>query len=491
MSRPLLPRLAVPIVVLLTGCGGGSSGGSGEAPGPVTPPPPPASGPPADCPAGLSNAGLVANGTLRACQLPASITGDLTLSARAGTVYAISGLTQVGADGGVDPAVATGRASLTLEPGVRLYGSSAADQLIVHRGSRLFAEGTTSQPVIFTSRQNIDGTTTETSQGQWGGIVIAGRAPQANCSVTPVVSCSGTIEGTAVAYGGNTPEDNSGRLRHVQIRYAGGATSGGSTAAALALGAVGSGTTIDHVQVHNSAADGISLPGGTVNLRYLVVTGADDDGLDMDLGWRGVAQFGIVTQRPTTAAGRSSGLEFSSAPATTPRAGRLLTAPVLANFTVVGRASTSDLHTLVHLETGADPAILDAVFTRPAGSAAACLDIADDETFDSYPLFGSVLMSCPVPYVPANGLRSDRVFNVFRGTNRPNALSSLTAPTGASLTNQGLTFINGATENGATAASTGGLNPFLQPTGYVGAVRNAEDGWYRSWTCGLQAGAPC
>lgn len=490
MSRPFLPCLLAAISTTLTACGGGSSGDGGGTGGPVPPPPPPAGGPPADCPTGLANAGLVANGTLRACQLPGSITGDLTLPSRAGTVYAISGRTQVGTDGGVDPASATGRASLTIEPGVRLYGSSGSDYLIVHRGSRLFAEGTATSPVIFTSRQNIDGFATENDQGQWGGIVIAGRAPQANCSSTPVVSCTGVIEGAAVAYGGDTPADNSGRLRHVQIRYAGGQTSAGTALNALTLGAVGSGTTVEYVQVHNSAADGISLPGGAVNLRYIVVTGADDDGLDMDLGWRGAAQFVIVTQRPTNATRRSSGLEFSSEPIATPRAGRLLTAPTLANVTIVGRSAQSDLHTLVHMETGADPTILSAVFTSPPTSAAACLDIADEETFDSYPLFASTLMSCRTSYVPANGLRSDRVFNVFRGTNRAGAAVSLSAPAGASLSNQILTFINGAAENGAETAVLAG-NPFLQQTAYVGAVRNAEDGWYRSWTCGLAAGATC
>lgn len=490
MSRPLLPWIAVSVTAVLSACGGGSSGGSGNepAPGPVSPPP--ATGPAADCPAGVSNAGLVANGTLRACQLPVAITGDLTLPARAGTVYAISGRTQVGTDGGVDPASTTGRASLTIEPGVRIYGSSGADHLIVHRGSRLFAEGTAASPVIFTSRQNIDGTTTENAQGQWGGIVIAGRAPQANCSSTPVLSCAGAIEGTAVAYGGDTPADNSGRLRHVQIRYAGGQTTAGSALNALTLGAVGSETTVEYVQVHNSAADGINLTGGAVNLRYVVVTGADDDGLDMDLGWRGAAQFVIVTQRPTTATRRSSGLEFSSEPTATPRAGRYLTAPTLANVTIVGRLAESDLHTLVHLDTGTDPTVLSAVFTSPSASAAACLDIADAETFDSYPLFASTLMSCRTPYVPANGLRSDRVFNVFRGTNRAGAAVSLTAPAGATLTNQILTFINGAAETGAEAAVLAGP-PVLQQTNYVGAVRNAEDGWYRSWTCGLAAGTTC
>jgi len=145
--------------------------------------------------------------------------------ARAGTIYSISGRTDVGQDRGADPAnpIAGAQAGvLTIEPGVRIFGSAGLDYINVVRGSQIFAEGTSTNPIIFTSRQNIEGTTTETSQGQWGGIIMAGRAPQANCQLTPTVVCTGTIEGgNSVAYGGNTPADNSGRLRYVQIRYSG------------------------------------------------------------------------------------------------------------------------------------------------------------------------------------------------------------------------------------------------------------------------------
>src|SRR5690606_3509128 len=108
---------------------------------------------------------------------------------------------------------------------------------------------------------------------------------------------------------------------------------------ALTLAGVGSGTTVEYVQSYNSSDDGIEIFGGNVNLRRVVITGADDDGLDTDTGWRGGAQFGIVTQRAPNSTSRSAGFEFSSAPAATPLASRYVSQPKIANFTLVGRVS--------------------------------------------------------------------------------------------------------------------------------------------------------
>ncbi|HZW14929.1 MAG TPA: hypothetical protein VFF66_01615, partial [Brevundimonas sp.] len=196
---------------------GGGDGGGG-------PTPPPPGTPAADCPTGFSNVGLIANNTLRVCQLPQQIDGALTVPLRAGTIYSISGRTSVGTDRGIDAASPTAGSTqgiLTIEAGVRIFASGGSDYLLVNRGSQLFAEGTATDPIVFTSRQNVEGTTTETSQGQWGGIVLAGRAPQANCQLTAPVTCTGTVEGTSAFYGGNTPTDNSGRLRYIQIKFSG------------------------------------------------------------------------------------------------------------------------------------------------------------------------------------------------------------------------------------------------------------------------------
>jgi len=486
----------------LAACGGGAEvaspgegdfgdGGNGGGGGPTTPPP---GTPAADCPTGFANVGLIANNTLRVCQLPQQIDGALTVPLRAGTIYAISGRTSVGTDRGVDPAAPTAGSTqgiLTIEAGVRIFASSGNDYLLINRGSQIFAEGTASSPIVFTSRQNVEGTTTATSQGQWGGIVIAGRAPQANCQLTAPVTCTGQVEGTSAFYGGNVPTDNSGRLRYVQIKYSGFEISTGNELQALTLAGVGSGTTIEYVQSYNSSDDGIEIFGGNVNLRHIVINGADDDGLDTDTGWRGGAQFGIVTQRAPNSTSRSAGFEFSAAPTSIPIASRYNSQPKIANFTLVGRNAPTDAHTVAHFDTGTDATVINSVFTNVAGSAAGCLAIADADTQSVAPTFTSVFMSCGLPYRPSNTAASEAVFTAGAG-NTAAGTSTLTAPaSGTSLSNQTLTFINGANETAVTPTDAAAVYSWFTPTTYVGAVQNASDTWWRGWTCGLTDGQTC
>ena len=469
------------------GDGGGGGGGG------TTPPPAPGT-PAADCPTGFSNVGLIAGNTLRVCQLPQQINGALTVPLRAGTIYSISGRTAVGTDMGVDPAAPIAGSTqgiLTIEAGVRIFASGGSDYLLVNRGSQLFAEGTATTPIVFTSRQNVEGTTTESSQGQWGGVVLAGRAPQANCQLTAPVTCTGTVEGTSAFYGGNTPADNSGRLRYVQIKFSGFEISTGNELQGLTMAGVGSGTTVDHIQVYNSSDDGIEIFGGNVNLRHIVINGADDDGLDTDTGWRGGAQFGIVTQRAPGSTSRSAGFEFSSAPTSVPLATRYVSQPKIANWTLVGRNSPTDAHTVAHFDTGNDGTIINSVFTSVAGSLAGCMAINDADTATSGVTFNSVFMSCGIPYRPSNAVLSAAAFTA--GTNNTaTGTSTLTSPaSGTSLSNQVLTFINGANENAVTPVAAATVYSFFQNTTYIGAVQNAADTWYQGWTCGLTAGATC
>jgi len=471
---------------------GGGTGGGG------TPPTPPVPGTPAtDCPTGFANVGLAASGTLRVCQLPTTITGNLTVALRAGTIYSISGRTEVGNDRGADPAApvaGTQQGILTIEPGVRIFGSGGSDYLLVNRGSQIFAEGTATNPIIFTSRANVDGTTTENSQGQWGGVVIAGRAPTAVCPVgvtAPNIACVGQVEGTSANYGGNNPTDNSGRLRYVQIRYSGFEISPNNELQALTLAGVGSGTTIDHVQAYNSSDDGIEIFGGTVNLSHIVINGADDDGLDTDTGWRGGAQFGIITQRATAVTNGSRGFEWSAAPSGT----AFYAQPKVSNWTIVGRNAAVAADAILTLNTGTQPTIINSVITNPSTSAAACLDIDDAQTVTNAPVFRSVFFACNRPYENDSNVNATATEAVFiSATNVGNTAagtSTMTAPAGATLTAQSLLFINGANETAVTPANAPGIYSWFTAVTYIGAVRNAADTWYQGWTCGLQAGSTC
>ena len=480
------------------GDGGGSGGGGGGGGG--------TGGAAADCPTGFANVGTIANATLRVCQLPQQILGAMTVPLRAGTIYSINGRTAVGTDQGVDPTspiAGSVQGVLTIEAGVRVMAEAGATYLLVNRGSQLFAEGTATNPIVFTSRPNVEGTTSLNSEGQWGGIVLAGRAPQSSCQLTAPVTCGKTVEGTAAGYGGNTPSDNSGRVRYVQVKYSGFVVGNNNELQGLTLGGVGSGTTIDHIQVYNSSDDGIEIFGGNVNLRHIVINGADDDGLDTDEGWRGGAQFGIVTQRAAGTGSRSAGFEFSSFPGSEPLATRYVSRPFISNWTLVGRNATSNAHTVAHFDTGNDATVINSVFTNVAGSAAGCFDVADADTFTSMTTLAtgqtganmrSIYMSCGISYRPGgSAANSTTVFTA--GTNNTAAgTSTLAAPAaGTTLTNQVLTFINGANENAATNVVTDApaVYSFFTPVTYIGAVQNASDTWWQGWTCGLTADRAC
>ena len=174
--------MAFGAAMALAGCGNGAdsvvSPGAGAfppAPAPAPPPPPPppttpppTSGPATSCPTGLTNIGTVANGTLRACQLPSRIVGNLVLSKLAGVAYTISGQTVVGDDMGGDaaaPVAGAQKGTLTIDPGVKLFGSAGADFLVVTRGSEIYAQGTATEPVVFTSKQSVEGQTSTDSIG--------------------------------------------------------------------------------------------------------------------------------------------------------------------------------------------------------------------------------------------------------------------------------------------------------------------------------------
>jgi len=422
--------------------------------------------------------GTIANNTLRACQLPASIIGNLVVPLRAGTAYAISGRVDVGNDRGADPAApraGSAQGILTIEPGVRLFGSAGLDYIVVNRGSQMFAEGTPTQPIIFTSRQSIEGQASEDSIGQWGGLVILGRAPTAACpaGVTPPnIACEAQVEGTNAFYGGNTPNDNSGRMRYVRVQHSGFQILPNNELNGITFAGVGSGTVLEFIQVHNSSDDGIEFFGGAANMRYVVLTGNDDDGLDTDTGYRGGVQFLIARQRPN---GGDRGFEMSSAGNQA-----LNSQPKVANFTLFGSARTG-AGDVITLNSGTGGQFVNGVVVT-GNAATACLDIDAASTVAANPRFNSVNLGCPIAFrndTDIDGTATASVFNA--GANNNSAFTS-------SLSNG---FINGPNEAARPPTNASTIFGFFVNTAYVGAVRDAADTWWQGWTCGLVPGSTC
>ncbi|HMN44635.1 MAG TPA: hypothetical protein PKE27_08690, partial [Povalibacter sp.] len=241
-------------------------------------------------PQGLRDDGTITGptGTYRVCTLPARLNVSSTLVRRAGLLYALDGRVDVGTDRGAAPTTDT-PIVLTIEEGVVVFAKTGTSWLAVNRGNRINAVGTATRPIVFTSRDNVLGLSNDDSQGQWGGVVLLGRAPVTDCTVAPAappgtVSCERQTEGSVdpAYFGGATPDDNSGSLKYVQIRYSGYVLSANSELQSLTLSGVGSATTIDYFQSHNSSDDGFENFGGRAGMRHVVVTGADDDNIDLD-----------------------------------------------------------------------------------------------------------------------------------------------------------------------------------------------------------------
>jgi hypothetical protein len=179
-------------------------------------------------------------------------------------------------------------ATLNIAAGTRIIGESGSvGTLIVERGGRLNALGTAAAPIVFTSDQPVG----QRGRGDWGGIIINGRA-RVNFG-----SGEAAGEGDTGVYGGNDDNDNSGILRYVRVEFAGIEFSPDNELNGIAFQAVGRGTQVDHVQSHLSRDDAMEWFGGSVDGKYLVMSGAADDSVDWTFGWNGRLQFVAVLQR--------------------------------------------------------------------------------------------------------------------------------------------------------------------------------------------------
>ncbi len=203
--------------------------------------------------------------------------------------------------------------TLTIARGTTIYGdteSSEAAALIITRGSEIDAVGTAEAPIVFTSGNPVGAR----ASGDWGGVVLLGQATtnDGNCiddgdPSTDACDAPGYLEDRIegipsgddrALYGGTDDASSCGTLRYVRIEFAGRELSPDNELNGLSVGACGSGSDVSYVQIHRGKDDAIELWGGTMSMHHMVFTGASDDSLDMDEGWRGNVQFLIVQQYP-------------------------------------------------------------------------------------------------------------------------------------------------------------------------------------------------
>jgi hypothetical protein len=229
----------------------------------------------------------------------------------------------------------TNNATLTIDAGTKIVSNKdSAGVLVIYRGAKINATGTAAEPIVFTSNESAP------NPGDLGGVVLVGQASgNGNHNVI-----EGGVDAAFSAFGGTNNNDNSGTLKYVRIEYAGKAVNPGDEINGLSLYGVGSGTTLEYIQVVRGLDDAFEFFGGTVNAKHLIAYNCADDDFDMDDGYRGKIQFAISIKKPSFTDGKGSTGDVSNnfeVDNVNPDNGFLLsrapiTFPVLSNFTAIG-----------------------------------------------------------------------------------------------------------------------------------------------------------
>ena len=291
-------------------------------------------------------------------------------------------------------------AVLNIEAGTVIRGKAQpstgdnASALIIARGAKIYANGTESEPIIFTAENDDLNSGTDLGKddrGLWGGLIVLGEA---------VIARPGGedgIEGIPASelrarFGGNNDSDDSGVLRYVSIRHGGAELSPGDEINGLTLGGVGSGTTVEYVEVFANDDDGIEFFGGTVGVKYASVAFCSDDSFDWDFGFRGKGQywFSIHDQGPLSA-GRGGELDGANPDGQAP-----FSSPIVYNATFIGAGTTlsandlpdgegNDIGLFLRDNTGGQ--IWNSIITEYPNIALAIEDRDDTDTDDAWARF--------------------------------------------------------------------------------------------------------
>jgi hypothetical protein len=222
-------------------------------------------------------------------------------------------------------------ATLTIAPGTIIRGDKVTQgTLIITRGAKLNAQGTVSQPIVFTSNEAVG----NRNEGDWGGVILLGLAR--NNQPGGVANIEGIVATTDTQYGGAFDNDNSGTIKYVRIEFAGIALEPNKEVNGITFGSVGSATTVDYVQVSHSGDDSFEWFGGTVNCKHIIAYRGLDDDFDTDFGYRGKVQFALSIRDKdvSDAPGDSNAFECdndANGTTATPK-----TRPIFSNVTLVG-----------------------------------------------------------------------------------------------------------------------------------------------------------
>lgn len=406
------------------------------------------------------------------CILSGTITENTRLTAD--TTWILRGLVFVGDD--VNPVI------LEIEPGTKILGEKqTTGALIIRRGAKIMAEGTKDKPIVFTSDQPPG----KRVRGDWGGLVVNGRAKNNKCTSDSKEICEGFGEGGTGFYGGDDDNDSSGVMRYVRVEFAGRLLSPENELNGIAFQAVGAGTVLEYIQVHMAKDDGIEFFGGAANIKYALITGAADDSLDWTDGWRGKGQFIVVQQYPDDG---DQGIEADNNGGDNKLLPRSL--PTLANMTLVGSPQSEKSDIGILLREGTGVRIYNSIVT---GFNDACLMLDQEETyrhaFQNGKLTDALLMQNTIIMCQKNfkETKTDEwdnptapftVADFFSTLNTGNQLLDplLTAPYDLDTPN----FIPKSGSPALSGAATIS-DSFFKATSYIGGVDPKND-WTKGWT---------
>ncbi|MBU2870051.1 hypothetical protein [Colwellia sp. E2M01] len=420
------------------------------------------------CPEGTAAISSV-DGVTTTCRLSGTITADLTLTA--GNLYALEGAVFIGGD-------KENSATLTIEPGTTIFGRTGDDYLVISRDSEIQANGTASAPITFTSSQDVSGG--ETSSGQWGGLVLLGNAQSNKCPTDS--DCAIQVEGVeeGAVFGGTDDEDSSGTLRYVVVKHGGYEIATDNELNGITFGGVGSGTTVEYIQVHENADDGIEFFGGTVNAKYVVLTDVEDDSVDWDNGYRGNIQYVLVRQdSENTDANRAIEADNDGTnPSLTPQSN-----PTIANMTIIGNDfdGAEDDAEGIYLREGTKAQLHNFVVTGSSGMGE-CFELEAGVTADQA-VAGTTVISNSV-FACTNGenfkdsATSDEATFALEGWVLNDNEANSTAADMAAVLN-GIFTIDATTPKDFTG------DAFFENADHIGAVSEDND-WTENWTVGLE-----
>ncbi|MCW8832946.1 MAG: hypothetical protein OQK09_09605 [Colwellia sp.] len=422
------------------------------------------------CPTGTTSI-TPADGTTTTCEISGKITSDLTLTSN--NLYALNGPVFVGED-------KANSATLSIEAGTTIFGRSGGDYLVVSRDSKIEALGSNTAPITFTSSEDITGE--ETGHGQWGGIVILGNA-QSNKCPSDGSDCALQVEGVeeGAVFGGTNDEDNSGTLRYVVVKHAGYEIAPDNELNGVTFGGVGSGTKVEYLQVHENADDGVEFFGGTVNLKYVVLTANQDDSVDWDNGYRGNMQYVLVKHDANDgAANRAIEADNDgSTPNKQPQSN-----PTIANMTIIGNAfDTADKDSEgVYLREGTKAQLHNFVVTNAAGE---CFEIEGGDTSSitvDQAVAGDTVISHSVFACSENFKNSKASDGSVLLDTQDWVLNQNTDNSTAVDMNA---VLNGVFTIDTTTAKDFTGSDFFDNANHIGAVTESND-WTAGWTVGLE-----